>query len=666
MRIRSFHCRILGVVLVSAVLAALAKAIDDPMMYWRDDIGSYEGSYLTLGWGVLDSSANYYLSGDTKCAVFEGCTNPGGVSCFLMRYSPQGVLLWTRLFGATTDDEQLALRMDSQSNSYVFGETQGSFDGESYAGGRDAFVTKYDANGNRQWTRIFGSSKGEDIPVRAGCVVDSNTNLYIIGETEGSFDGQTNSGVYYSDFFAIKFDRDGNKQWTRIWGSSDSESCDGDVSMDSAGNMYILGRTTGSFDGETNAGSYSPCLCRLDPSGNRLWTRIWGSSDNEDVDDIALDPATNIYVLGETDGPFDGQTHSDTNESDVFISKFNASGMRLWSRIFGSTNVDFDCGYLALDDSTNIYASGVTSASFDGQPYAGSNDPFVVKFDRDGVKKWTRIWGSAGTEDNDSCVVDRNGNAYIVGRTKGAFDGQTNSGGYDVFVTALSPSGSTLWSRIWGATGSEYVTYGLIDASTNIYVYGSTDGDFNGQTNSKADALFLTQLSATGGHSWTRIWSDNVCPYGFMISPATNIFALSYGYGYFHVAVWMNQTTNSGDGDFMNDSWEVYYFGNTVRDGSGDWDSDKITDAGEYIAGTDPTNPASVFEISGWFAVPSNVSDITWNGMNERYYTVISTTNLLSKTWSTNLYRAPGTNGIMSYMVTNSFSARFFRLLVEL
>ena len=43
------------------------------------------------------------------------------------------------------------------------------------------------------------------------------------------------------------------------------------------------------------------------------------------------------------------------------------------------------------------------------------------------------------------------------------------------------------------------------------------------------------------------------------------------------------------DLDGMDDNWELQNFGTLLRDGTGDWDGDGLTDLAEYQAGTDPT-----------------------------------------------------------------------------
>jgi len=67
------------------------------------------------------------------------------------------------------------------------------------------------------------------------------------------------------------------------------------------------------------------------------------------------------------------------------------------------------------------------------------------------------------------------------------------------------------------------------------------------------------------------------------------------------------------DGDGLPDEWETQYFGNTARDGSGDFDGDGVTDLAEYFADTNPTNSLSYLHISGVTLLPEGVK-IDWLG----------------------------------------------------
>jgi hypothetical protein len=47
----------------------------------------------------------------------------------------------------------------------------------------------------------------------------------------------------------------------------------------------------------------------------------------------------------------------------------------------------------------------------------------------------------------------------------------------------------------------------------------------------------------------------------------------------------------------MDDAWELAHFGTTARDGTGDYDGDTATDLQEFVAGTDPGDPASFLRL---------------------------------------------------------------------
>jgi Immunoglobulin I-set domain/Beta-propeller repeat len=96
-------------------------------------------------------------------------------------------------------------------------------------------------------------------------------------------------------------------------------------------------------------------------------------------------------------------------------------------------------------------------------------------------REWTRIWGSASDDTGWSVAADKAGNAYVVGDTAGALDGQTNLGGLDVFLTKYSASGVKVWTREWGSTADDNNAQVVVDNAGNIYVTGSTRGATDGQ-----------------------------------------------------------------------------------------------------------------------------------------------------------------------------------------
>ena len=85
---------------------------------------------------------------------------------------------------------------------------------------------------------------------------------------------------------------------------------------------------------------------------------------------------------------------------------------------------------------------GATSLSFPGQsnvdPVLGGSDIFIRKYDREGNEVWTTQCGTQKRDLTGGVVLDDAGSLYVVGSTEGAFAGQTSSGSYDAFVLKMT------------------------------------------------------------------------------------------------------------------------------------------------------------------------------------------------------------------------------------
>lgn len=80
------------------------------------------------------------------------------------------------------------------------------------------------------------------------------------------------------------------------------------------------------------------------------------------------------------------------------------------------------------------------------------------------------------------------------------------------------------------------------------------------------------------------------------------------------------------DGDGMDDDWEQFHFQSLVRDGFGNVDGDHQTDKEEFLAGTDPLDPASSLHLTGIssrpLAGPMQDTELTWTSAPGKTYRV--------------------------------------------
>ena len=95
-----------------------------------------------------------------------------------------------------------------------------------------------------EWTRIVGSSNSN---FGNALTTGLDGSIYIASTTFGSLDGQTNNG--YNDAFISKFNPDGSKDWTRFLGTSTWDSGRA-VTTGVDGSIYIAGTTEGDLDGQ--------------------------------------------------------------------------------------------------------------------------------------------------------------------------------------------------------------------------------------------------------------------------------------------------------------------------------------------------------------------------------------------------------------------------------
>ena len=161
-------------------------------------------------------------------------------------------------------------------------------------------------------------------------------------------------------------------------GTNEREAAEG-VATDSAGNIYLTGYTGGNLDGNILSGTdtWDLFLMKLDAAGNWLWTRQDGQDMDDDAHAVAVDSQGNVYITGYVRGGFHGLPRP--GAADIFISKYDPAGNRLWSALFGSTDVDEGFG-IACDASNNVYVTGYVQESVEGNPYAGNGDAVLAKY----------------------------------------------------------------------------------------------------------------------------------------------------------------------------------------------------------------------------------------------------------------------------------------------
>jgi hypothetical protein len=218
-------------------------------------------------------------------------------------------------------------------------------------------------------------------------------------------------------------------------------------------------------------------------------------------------------VTGEFDGSVDfgGGLLTSAGLYDIFVAKFDAAGVHIWSQRFGSGFHEVGRS-AAVDGFGNVVVTGDIEGSVDFGggllTSAGGDDVFVAKFDPAGNHIWSRRYGDASDDFARGAAVDVSGNVIVTGYFYGSVDFGgallTSAGAQDIFVAKFNPDGHHLWSQRFGAAASDRGQVAAVDGSRNVIVTGEFSGsvDFGGGPITSAGGvdIFVAKFDTDGNH----------------------------------------------------------------------------------------------------------------------------------------------------------------------
>jgi hypothetical protein len=330
---------------------------------------------------LTDQNGNLFLLGEfTSPTITFGTTtltNAGNDDMFLVKYDTNGNVLWAKSYGGLNDDSGYGITSDSNGNTIVAGR----FDSPTITFGTtiltnvnfgDAFLVKFDANGNELWAKSFNGNRDEQCH---SVITDSNGNIILLGIFDGltiSFGAitLTNSGsLGIPEIFVVKFDAAGNEIWAK-----NPEGIGYDVgqniAIDTNNNIVMTGYFSSpsiSFGTTTltNSGQYDIFTVKYDTNGNVIWAKSINGSADDAPSQCWVDANGQIILTGY----FQSDTISaDANilinadllaphARDIFIINYDANGNVIWSKSAGGTGADL-ASAIVRDVYGNIFLAG--------------------------------------------------------------------------------------------------------------------------------------------------------------------------------------------------------------------------------------------------------------------------------------------------------------------
>ncbi|HEV8623165.1 MAG TPA: SBBP repeat-containing protein [Acidimicrobiia bacterium] len=333
---------------------------------WTRQFGAWDRD---IAWAVAASPAGaVYVVGQTE-GTLPGQHSAGGLDAFIRRYDPSGTEVWTRQFGGGGADVASAVAVDQVGNIFVSGTTSSSLAEGVQPKSFDAFVRRYDEAGHEGWTRQFGTEGGDNA---RDVTVDQANRLLVAGSTEGTLPGQVSSKGF--DAFVASFDRDGRTLWICQFGST-GDDFGVAVAADGEGNVFVAGTAGEALSGRPSPGGRTAFLTQFDQTGVALWTDQFDTGGADDAWDVAVAGEGTAYLVGATQRALPGQRAA--GRIDAFVRQYGPGGREIWTRQYGTPEDDYALA-VALDHDRGLVIAGSTRGTLDDRAH-GNLDAYALR-----------------------------------------------------------------------------------------------------------------------------------------------------------------------------------------------------------------------------------------------------------------------------------------------
>jgi hypothetical protein len=293
------------------------------------------------GWnsvsGVEQSADSSYYVGGTQC-----CIGNGGYDFNLSKFDKNGTILWSKNYGGPNYEFVHALTLAKDGNPVIGGET-GSYGG--------SYLIKTDTSGAIIFSHSykFAQSSNQSIEV---IKPTPDSGLIIAGHP----------GIPNNCMYLMKLNSAGQREWAKILFDSSGLGI-GDIYVTDDNKFMIAG-------GIVVAGSTPTADCliaKLDSTGNIIWAKKYGGHEGETLLTICKSNQGGYIAAGISNSIFQAGGYP-----DGYMIKINDSGDTLWTRDYGSNNLEYFFSVVATNDGGALASSPL---------YNGSYLDYVIKVD---------------------------------------------------------------------------------------------------------------------------------------------------------------------------------------------------------------------------------------------------------------------------------------------
>ena len=275
---------------------------NDMYLVKTDESGNkeWENTYSTSGnWTDVAYSIDITSDGGY---ILAGSYNKTG-DIYLVKTDASGNKEWDKTYGEGGASQEVAFSVKpTLDDGFILAGLTTAFSGSD-----DIYLVKTNSEGNKEWSKHFSTPLDEDAH---SIELTSDGGYIIFGKTK-------NHGSISFDFYLLKIDSLGNKEWEQIFGGSGDEV--GKSVKKTTDGGFILAGFTNSF----GSGNFDFYLVKTDASGNKEWEQTFGGL-NDDYGWSVDETSDGGFVIGGVESSFN------TSAVQMFMVKTDSQGNRIF------------------------------------------------------------------------------------------------------------------------------------------------------------------------------------------------------------------------------------------------------------------------------------------------------------------------------------------------
>lgn len=420
--------------------------------------GRYGGSKIDWIRSIVQTSDKGFLFGGFSFSPKDGDVSEGNhditfqtADYWLIKTDSMGIKQWDKRYGGNGTEGLTSICPTFDGGFLLGGYSSSGKSGDktqSSQGGFDYWIIKIDSAGNKKWDRSYGGSDNDEM-WEVKQTLDGGFILGGYSYSDSSGDKTQNSWGH-QDYWIVKTDSLGNKQWDKRFGDGASNLLYSLLQTDDGG--YLLGgfASSGVAQDKTDVGygNGDYWIIKTDSIGNKQWDKCYGGWAHDDLNVITKVQEGGYILAGTSENGIGGnKTDSSRGLKDYWLVRIDRAGNILWDKDYGGRGEEYKVGNVVQTSDKGFLIGGITYADSGGdktENNLGLCQPWIVKTDYYGNLQWEKTILVSGNncltsggfviQSDDVCFVSANNVDGGIGGYKTQLNWDTSESTSDIWI----------------------------------------------------------------------------------------------------------------------------------------------------------------------------------------------------------------------------------------